>query len=76
MFWYVRFINVSSEAIRSLKGHIMCEYEGACKCFMWICVRESGLSAPGEDDAPDVDIDVVSLDLYEASPTGFPQGKK
>lgn len=54
----------------------MCEYEGACKCFMWICVRESGLSAPGEDDAPDVDIDVVSLDLYEASPTGFPQGKK
>lgn len=43
-------------------AHIMCEYRG--ECFMWICVRKRVcLSALGGEDAPDVDIDVVSLDL-------------
>lgn len=44
-------------------AHIMCECGGACECFMWICVRERVLAALGGEDAPDVDIDVVSLDL-------------
>lgn len=37
-------------------------------------VRARLLPARGGEDAPDVDIDVVSLSLKEDAPTGFPQG--
>lgn len=62
-------MNFSSEAIRSLKVSI------TCVCFIWMRVRVRLLSARGGEDAPDVDIDVASLSLKEAAPTGFPRGK-
>lgn len=62
MFRYVRLVNF----LRLAESF-------TCECFIWKRVRERSLSARGGDAAPDVDIDVVSLSLKEAAPTGFPR---